>query len=156
MLRLKLIHVNCWGARGILRPEWWIYLNPIFCKVSIRTFHCIHLHIYFHSINKVHAFSICISGSREAPAAYRPSILYMMTSSNGKICRVTGPLWGEFSGHRWIPLTNGQWRGALVFSLICAWADGWANHRHAGDLRRHRAHFDVTVMMFPLRVKTPL
>ena len=24
-------------------------------------------------------------------------------------------------GHRWIPLTKGQWRGALMFSLIQAW-----------------------------------
>ena len=30
----------------------------------------------------------------------------MMTSSNGNIFRVTGPLCGEFTGHRWIPLTN--------------------------------------------------
>ena len=30
----------------------------------------------------------------------------MMTSSNGNIFRVTGPLWGEFTGHRWIPLTK--------------------------------------------------
>ena len=30
----------------------------------------------------------------------------MMTSSNGNIFRVTGPLCGEFTGHRWIPLTK--------------------------------------------------
>ena len=30
----------------------------------------------------------------------------MMTSSNGKILRVTGPLWGESTGDRWIPLTE--------------------------------------------------
>ena len=30
----------------------------------------------------------------------------MMTSSNGNIFRVTGPLWGEFTGHRWIRLTK--------------------------------------------------
>ena len=34
---------------------------------------------------------------------------------------------------------KGQWRRALMFSLICAWTNGWANHRDAGDLRRHRA-----------------
>ena len=28
----------------------------------------------------------------------------MMTSSNGNIFHVTGHLWGEFTGHRWIPL----------------------------------------------------
>ena len=30
----------------------------------------------------------------------------MMTSSKGFIFRVTGPLCGEFAGHRWIPLTK--------------------------------------------------
>ena len=30
----------------------------------------------------------------------------MMTSSNGNIFRVTGPLYGEFTGHQWIPLTK--------------------------------------------------
>ena len=52
----------------------------------------------------------------------------------------------EFSGHRWIPLKKGQWRGALMFSLICAWTNSWVNTRDNGDLRRHRAHYCVTVM----------
>ena len=39
-----------------------------------------------------------------------------------------------------------QWREALTFSLICAWTNGWANNRDAGDLRRYCAHYDVTVM----------
>ena len=30
----------------------------------------------------------------------------MMTSSNGNIFRVTGPLCGEFTGDRWIPITK--------------------------------------------------
>ena len=30
----------------------------------------------------------------------------MMTSSNANIFRVTGPLCGEFTGHRWIPFTK--------------------------------------------------
>ena len=37
-----------------------------------------------------------------------------------------------------------QWRGALVFSLICAWINASVNSGEAGDLRRHRAHYDVT------------
>ena len=39
---------------------------------------------------------------------------------------------------------KGQWRGALMFSLICAWINAWVNTREAGDLRRHLAHYDVT------------
>ena len=35
-----------------------------------------------------------------------------------------------------------------MFSLICAWINGWVNNREAGDLRRHRAHYDVTVMKY--------
>ena len=41
---------------------------------------------------------------------------------------------------------KGQWRGALMFSLICVWINGWVNNREAGDLRRHQAHYDVSVM----------
>ena len=41
---------------------------------------------------------------------------------------------------------KGQWRGALMFSLICAWISAWVNNREAGNLRRHRAHYDVNVM----------
>ena len=44
---------------------------------------------------------------------------------------------------------KGQRRGALMFSLICAWINSWINNREAGDLRRHRAHYDATVMMKP-------
>ena len=41
---------------------------------------------------------------------------------------------------------KGQWRVALMFSLICAWTNCWANNRDAGDLRRHRVHHDITVI----------
>ena len=34
---------------------------------------------------------------------------------------------------------KGQWRGALMFSLIRVWINGWVNNREAGDLRRYRA-----------------
>ena len=41
---------------------------------------------------------------------------------------------------------KGQWRGAMVFSLICAWTNGWVHNRDADDLMRLRAHYDITVM----------
>ena len=70
-----------------------------------------------------------------------------MTSSNGNIFRITGYwpfVWGI---HRW-PMNSPhkrQWRGVLMFPLIC-WINVWANNREAGDLRRHRAHCNVSVM----------
>ena len=44
---------------------------------------------------------------------------------------------------------KGQWRGALMFTLICVWINGWVKNREAGDLKRYRAHYDVIVTMFP-------
>ena len=43
---------------------------------------------------------------------------------------------------------KGQWRGALMLSLICVWINDWVNNREAGDLRRHRTHYDVIVMCY--------
>ena len=41
---------------------------------------------------------------------------------------------------------KGQWRGALKFSLICAWTNTLANSGDTGYLKRHRAHYDVIAM----------
>ena len=69
----------------------------------------------------------------------------MMTSSNENIFRVTGPLCGEFTGPGEFP-AQGQWRGALMFSVICAWINDWVNNCEAGDLRGHLGHYDVYVV----------
>ena len=69
-----------------------------------------------------------------------------MRSSNGYIFRVAGP---SVRGIHRSPVNSPhkcQWHRALMFSLICAWLNGWVNHREVGDLRRHRPHYDVTVM----------
>ena len=42
---------------------------------------------------------------------------------------------------------KGQWRRALMFTLICARINGWVNNREAGDLRRYRPHYDVILMV---------
>ena len=56
--------------------------------------------------------------------------------------------WPFVRGIRRLPVNSphkGQWRGASMFSLICAWINGGVNNREAVELRRHRAHYDVTV-----------
>ena len=53
------------------------------------------------------------------------------------------PVTGEFP-HK------GQWRGALIFSLIYAWTNGRTIHRDAVYLRRHRADYDVAIWKTPL------
>ena len=68
------------------------------------------------------------------------SSLIMVTSSNWNIFGVTGPFCGEI--HR-SPVSSPQ---RVVFSLICTWINGWVNNHETGDLKRPRAHYDVTVM----------
>ena len=63
----------------------------------------------------------------------------MMASSNENIFHVTDSFCGEISGHREIPLKE--------VARFYAWTNGWVNNRDAGDLRRHRSHYDVTVML---------
>ena len=42
---------------------------------------------------------------------------------------------------------KGQWREALMLSLIFACTNGWTSSRDASDLRRNRAHYGVIVMI---------
>ena len=58
------------------------------------------------------------------------------------LCAGNLPVTGEFPTQR--PVT----RSFDVF-FICSWINGWVNNREAGDLRRHLAHYDVSVMPTP-------
>ena len=70
----------------------------------------------------------------------------MMTSSNKNIFRVTDPLCGEFTGHRWIPRTKASVAELWCFLWFAHWINCWVNNREAGDLRRHCAHYEIIVM----------
>ena len=41
-----------------------------------------------------------------------------------------------------------QWGGGLRWCFLWSapWINGWVDNREAGDLRRHRAHYDAIVM----------
>ena len=45
---------------------------------------------------------------------------------------------------------KGEWRGALMFSLICASTNSWTNNWDTGDLRCHCTHYDVTEIYIPV------
>ena len=77
-----------------------------------------------------------------SPHDTRKSCDLMMTSSNEKHFHVTGILRGKFTDHRWIPPTKAN--DAKLWCFL--WSAPWINTRDAGDLRRHRAHYDVIVM----------
>ena len=118
-------------------------------------------------INTWHGFLIYITVTSHGHLKSTTTSLFVQqkffkpTISKTPNLRFTGSMWmwsmdsgwrhqmETFSRYgRW-PVNSphkGHWRGALMFSLICAWTNGWLNDRNPGDLRRHRAHYDVTVM----------
>ena len=61
------------------------------------------------------------------------------------ICARNSPVTGEFPSQR--PVT----RSFDVVLLIGTLTNVWVNNRYDGDLRRHRAHYDVIVMKEELR-----
>ena len=63
------------------------------------------------------------------------------------IFRVTGPLCGEFTGPGEFPAQRPVARSFDIFFNLRI--NGWVNNREAGDLRRHRGHYDVSVMFPP-------
>ena len=44
-------------------------------------------------------------------------------------------------------LVPSQWPVTRSFDVFFGLRNGWVNNREPGDLRRNRAHYDVTVMM---------
>ena len=80
-----------------------------------------------------------------------PHWLYPTKISHGDVIKWKHfPRYWQFVGgiHRG-PVNSphtGQWRGALMFSLISTRINGWVSNGEARDLRRHRPHYDVIVM----------
>ena len=74
--------------------------------------------------------------------------LHMMTSSNGNIFRVTGPLCGDFTGDRWIPLTRPVTRSFDIFfdlhlkKLLSKQSWGWWLETPSRLLWRHCSDLD--------------
>ena len=77
-----------------------------------------------------------------------------MTSSNGNIFPVTGPLCGRIQRPSVNSPHKDQWCEALMFSLIHAWTSGWVNNRDDDDLGRHRTHYDTTLILYVYIIKT--
>ena len=58
---------------------------------------------------------------------------------------VTGPLWGESTCYRWIPLTNPS--DAVLWCFL--WSTPEQTFEQTlGDLRSHHVHYDVTLVIF--------
>ena len=61
----------------------------------------------------------------------------MMTSWNGSISRVTGPLCGDFTGHRWIPRRNASGADQRLHKRLRKQSWGWLSETPSCSLWRH-------------------
>ena len=130
----------CWNYRFILDlvitgPE--LKVSHLSCQI-IRTIRCL-MQIFWHDMKSLRSISINIINIAAFSYWHDDVIKWK------HFPRYWPLVWGI---HR-SPVNSpykGQWRGALMFSLICVWINGWVNDRKAGDFRRYRAHYDVIVM----------
>ena len=103
-----------------------------------------HIHVS-HIITTMTAGVLATQAVMASMAMTLPFSSHMNVSSNGNIFRVTSLSCGKFTGRRWIPRTKASDAGLWCF-LWSTWNNRWANNGDAGDLRRHRAHYDVIGM----------
>ena len=78
----------------------------------------------------------------------RNSVVVYFTITMCIVCHMTR-YWPFVRGTHRSPVNSpqkGQWRGALMFSLIWVWINDWVNNRKPGDLRHYPGNYDVTVM----------
>ena len=98
-------------------------------------------------ITNISAYSMCCERKNTSsftiwpPPKIFPRWCYQMVAFSAllALCEGNPPVTGGFLSQR---------PGTLSFDVcfFCAWTNGWANNRDAGDLRRHRAHYVAIVM----------
>ena len=151
------LYINCTNSWQIteklpqilrmLHTHIYIYIYIIFMCI------CIYMYIYILTV-QIHSLYgyifpitielVCTTCCRHLPINakhhHNPVWYIMMTSSSGNIFCVTGPLYGEFTSHRWFPLTKASDAGLWCFLWSSPWINGWVNNREAGD-------YDAIVMI---------
>ena len=121
------------------RQMGWIYLEML----------CVNGDIFIKKISIQRGYQLCVCWW---PIANRlnQDVFCIMTSWWRHQMETFSALLAICAGIHRSPVNSphkGQWRGALMVSLSCAWISGWVNNREAGDLGRNCAHYDVIVMI---------
>ena len=119
-----------------------------FSVLYIRCISSVNVGFFTHDLKQCLSSIVWCFHSRKCNVWYRlqddSHYLNMITSANGNIFRVN---WPFVPGIHWSPVNSphkDQWRGALMFSLICAWANGRVSNPDAGDLGHHDPPYYVT------------
>ena len=148
---LTSCRTNCRGPLSTWCPcltsEWWrnsgkaSFAKGCTCESHIHIHSHSHSHSWFHIKTNTQTCGVAVRWALITLASPRASwrVKSMMTLCSGNTFRVTGPLWGESIGRRWISLTKCHQRCALMFTLMFSWTNWW-NSCVGGDLIRHDVH----------------
>ena len=117
--------------------------------------HVIHMPRIYINPTKIQSFITCIQLSRVSSHCCYPDYIMLPFFAVWSWWRhqmeTFSALLALCTGNSLSPVNSphkGQRRCALMFPLIGAWINDWVNNREAGDMIRHRAHYDVTIMDF--------
>ena len=124
--------------------------NGTGCVVQI-LLHCRSVNTLYWKIIKSPQFGVTLYFQSVSAAASAASTMHDDVIKWKHFLRYLPFVWGI---HHW-PVNSphkGQWCGALMFSLCCAWINSWVNNREAGDLRRQHTHYDGIVMVCHCRL----
>ena len=129
-----------------INPKAIFWLTPI-CKTWVSGTYSVNLRVNDYLVQPCHGWTSCSNGCaiRRSPLIHDDVIKWKHFPR----------YWPFVRGiHRVNSPHKGQWRGALMFPLICVWKNSWRNNHEAGDFRRYRAHHDVFVMSWwrPCRI----
>ena len=149
---------QCWSRTmtpiGVTRPQGMNTHLPVMhdwckCITSLSNFIQIY-HISCH-LGILHRATIHIIIMRNLTKVYHMSSLELYPDHDvikWKHFPRYWPFVWEFTGNGWIFLTkasDAELR-CFIFILSAPWINGWVNNHKAGDLRCHRAHYDIIVM----------
>ena len=102
---------------GIMRCLFEYFWKNKQCYGEALLYYEIPWHLTAHNLQNI------ASSNTEHGGVKQKQSMYMMMSWHRYTCCMTGPLWGESTGHRWITLTKGQSCNALMFSLLLVWTN---------------------------------
>ena len=126
------------SSNAIVRPNTWI-------RVKINLGFCLYLK-WKERIMLIHFMND--ESSARLPLGFKPKWIMKISWWLHQM-KTFSAYWPFVRAIHWSLVNSshkGQWRGALMFSLIWAWINHWVNNGEAGDLRRYRSHYDVIVM----------
>ena len=132
-----------------------IMIKVRYCLPSVRWIHWLRRSAFrflmnIHHNDSANRWSTCINGLQICGVLHQGQ-LYHDDVIKCKYFLRYWPFVREIHRSPAISPHKGQWRGALMFSLILAGINGRVNNREAGGLRQNRAHYDVTVKRRRLR-----